>query len=77
MAGNSSSGYAIYDCGCVPSRPKDQSCKMYGTRWRVYVAVSQINLKCRDCGRMHVFVLQKSGAQMIRYMDKEEGVDEE
>lgn len=70
----------IYDCGCVETRPREQSCRAFGTRWRVYVAISKgllptkILLKCRDCGRMRHFQLSGINPVMIQYMDKE-GVD--
>lgn len=62
----------IYDCGCVASRPKEQSCKSFGTRWRVYLTPKSLRLKCRDCGRMHFFELAKAGVQITRFEGKEE-----
>lgn len=71
----------IYDCGCVISRPKDPSCRSYGTRWRVFLTSKCIKLKCRDCGRIHSFDLLKPGVQRIGFegaeeMDKDGVVDE-
>jgi hypothetical protein len=45
----------IYDCGCVPSRPTENTCKSYGTRWRVYKTPTKIILRCRDCRKKHIF----------------------
>lgn len=69
---------SIYDCGCVITRPKEQSCRSYGTRWRVYIAINKgdvagkIMLKCRDCGRMRHFVLTGVNPVMIQYQKLEE-----
>lgn len=46
---------SVYDCGCVPSRPQDSSCKNYGTRWRAFRTPYKVILRCRDCGKSHVF----------------------
>ena len=62
----------IYDCGCVPTRPKDPSCNTYGTRWRLYITVNSIKAKCRDCGRMHTFVLARPGVQTVQYLRGED-----
>jgi len=68
----------IYDCGCVTHRPKEQSCKTYGTRWRVYMTVDKqgnilkMLLKCRDCGRLRHFLLSANNPVLIQYQDKEE-----
>ena len=68
----------IYDCGCVVSRPKESSCKSYGTRWRIYVAVTKdevaakLLLKCRDCGRMRHFVLSGNNPAIVQFGPKEE-----
>jgi hypothetical protein len=64
--------YEIYDCGCVVNRPKEASCKAFGTRWRVYISRNFIILKCRDCGRRHKFQLVRNGVQMIQFGLKEE-----
>lgn len=62
----------IYDCGCIPSRPKETSCNSYGTRWRVYESKHYIILRCRDCGRLHHFQLLKTGVQVVQMGDKNE-----
>jgi len=63
---------SIYDCGCVPSRPKEQSCRTYGTRWRVYTTIGKIVLKCRDCGRVRHFLLKgNNNPVLIQYGEKE------
>lgn len=54
----------IFDCGCRPGRPKDVSCKSYGTRFRVYTTSTHVILKCRDCGRMFHFELRRPGVQI-------------
>lgn len=61
----------IYDCGCVPSRPKEQSCRSYGTRWRVYMTAKSMKLRCLDCNRLRSFDLIPMGPQTIRYMGQE------
>jgi hypothetical protein len=63
---------AIYDCGCVVSRPTDQNCKSYGTRWRVYTTAIHVIMKCRDCGKMHHFELRRPGMQVGFYGPKED-----
>ena len=65
-------GRSIYDCGCVISRPKNPMCKTYGTRWKVYLGVGVITLRCRDCGRLHQFSLNRSGVQSICFSIIEE-----
>ena len=76
---NNTSKIEIYDCGCVVTRPKEQSCRSFGTRWRAYTSLSKdgsiakLLLKCRDCGRLRHFVLTGKNPAMIQYMDKEEG----
>ena len=65
-------GCEIYDCGCVVSRPKETSCKSYGTRWRVYISTKFVILKCRDCARRHHFQLLKPEVQMIQMGNREE-----
>jgi len=67
----------IYDCGCVQSRPREQSCKNFGTRWRVYVTKLHIILKCRDCGRLHHFELRRPGIQVMMFGVVEELTQEE
>lgn len=77
MAGNTT----IYDCGCVISRPKEYSCKKYGTQWRLYISVDKAGIplsivaRCRDCGRARHFKLSGLNPVMIQYMDKEEDED--
>ena len=67
----------IYDCGCVKTRPKEQSCKSYGTRWRAYLTIKFVKLKCRDCGRLHSFQLQREGVQTIQWMELKDEEDDE
>ena len=67
----------IYDCGCVITRPKEASCKTYGTRWRVYVTGLKILLKCRDCGRLRHFVLKVDSPVLVQYTEKEEEINME
>lgn len=67
-----SSTITIFDCGCVPSRPKEPTCKSYGTRWRAYITANKILLKCRDCGRIRHFILSGNNPVIIQYGDKEE-----
>lgn len=63
----------IYDCGCVPTRPKEQSCRSFGTRWRIYTSLDQngmaikLILRCRDCGRIRHFVLSGKNPVLIQY----------
>jgi hypothetical protein len=65
---------SIFDCGCVPNRPKESSCKSYGTRWRVFLATKVIKLKCRDCGRVYNFDLVREGVQRTEF-DRYDGYD--
>lgn len=73
----------IYDCGCVSSRPKEQSCRAYGTRWRVYTSIGKdgnavkIILRCRDCGRIRHFTLTGLNPVLIQYSKGEDTNDEE
>jgi len=74
----------IFDCGCCEARPKEQSCKAYGTRWRNYISINEqgiplkILMKCRDCGRMRHFDLNgKTNPSIIQYMGKEEDMEME
>lgn len=60
----------IFDCGCVPSRPKEQSCNTYGTRWRAYITPTMVMLRCRDCGKRYNFKINR--LESINYMNKEE-----
>lgn len=69
----------IYDCGCVESRPKNQHCKSYGTRWRNYLGLNyegqatKIIMKCRDCGRVrHFILLNTKQPSIIQYGTKDE-----
>jgi hypothetical protein len=67
----------IFDCGCVPSRPKTAGCKSYGTRWRIYKiqkdsVITGLHLRCRDCGREYTLALSVPGIQNIRYVKPEE-----
>jgi uncharacterized protein CbrC (UPF0167 family) len=68
----------IYDCGCT-SRPQEQSCKTYGTRWRVLVALdfdgnaTKLLLRCRDCGNTrHFNLLGRNNPVLIQYGNKED-----
>jgi hypothetical protein len=67
----------IFDCGCVPSRPQEESCHSYGTRWRAYVTKGKILLKCRDCGRIRHFVVTSTSPVLIQYSAREESNDRE
>lgn len=73
----------IFDCGCCVSRPKEQSCTSYGTRWRVYIStdktgkILKILLKCRDCGRLRHFALGPNNPVLIQYQDKEMVIGDE
>lgn len=71
------SKWEIYDCGCVNGRPKDQHCRMFGTRWRAYLTNIHVILKCRDCGRMHQFELRRGGVALTTYEAAEEITDQE
>ena len=79
---NNATTINIFDCGCVLGRPKEQSCRSYGTRWRVYCSTTpdgrfkKILLKCRDCGRLRHFVLTENNPVLIQY-GKIETIDEE
>jgi hypothetical protein len=75
----------IYDCGCVTSRPKEESCRSFGTRWRLYLSLNpsggaiKIICKCRDCGRVRHFELDKSkqNPTLIQYQEVEKDGKEE
>jgi hypothetical protein len=68
---------SILDCGCVLHRPKESSCKNYGTRWRVYNTDYRIMLKCRDCGRILKFMLKhKLNPQLKEYENREKVCEE-
>lgn len=69
----------IFDCGCVETRPKEQSCRSYGSRWRVYIAIDKntvpvkLILRCRDCGKVRHFILSGQNPALIQYTGKQEG----
>lgn len=77
MNGQRSTHIEIFDCGCVINRPKEASCKSYGTRFRIYTSINKdgvaikLLLKCRDCGRMRHFVLQGNNPVLIQYLGKD------
>lgn len=62
----------IFDCGCIPSRPKEASCRSYGTRWRCFLTSKTVKLKCRDCGRIYTFALSREGIQTTHFDGREE-----
>lgn len=67
---------SIYDCGCVKTRPKEQSCKTYGTRWRAYITTRHLILRCRDCARVHEFELLKHSVERTNYIFNKKQGDE-
>lgn len=77
MTNNMPTRISIFDCGCVPSRPKEQTCNSYGTRWRAYLTLNnegnaiKVLLKCRDCGRIrHFALLGVNNPILIQYGSK-------
>jgi hypothetical protein len=57
----------VFDCNCVATRPKQS--RLYGARWRVYLNMNSLNLRCLDCGRVHTFQLMRRGVQVVRYSE--------
>ena len=62
-------GWVMFDCGCVTTRPRDS--KYFASRWRIYMSMNMIMLKCKDCGRVHHFELKKPYSVITSYSCRE------
>ena len=68
-------GWFLFDCGCVPSRPRNAT--VFACRWRVYRSSGLLVLKCRDCGKMRYFELRRPWEDISQFDRSELGIDAE